>query len=74
MKKKPYVILADFEDWTIEIIGTDGDVPARFKHYVKYIFNFLMFYKGWPLIKRLTSVLTRLFTRSLKPSQVFSSN
>ena len=73
MGKIPYVILAHFEDWTIEIIGKDGDIPARFKHNAKYVYYYLMFGKGL-FIKRLTSVLIRLFTRTLKPSQVLSSN
>jgi hypothetical protein len=66
------IVLADFDTWTIGIIGKDGDAPATTKHYVNYILLYLRCGNGL-FIKRFASVLMRLFTRSLKPSQVFSS-
>ena len=67
------ISIADFDNWTIEIIGKDGNAPATTKHYVNYILLYLRCGNGL-FIKRVASVLMRLFTRSLKPSQVFSSN
>lgn len=72
MMMEKYAIIAYFEDWTIVVVGKDGDIPARFKHYVRYVYTYLMFGRGL-FINRLTSVLTRLFTRTLKPSQLLSS-
>ena len=67
------ISIADFDKWTIEIIGKDGNIPATTKHYANFILFYLRCGKGL-FIKRVISVLMRLFTRSLKPSQVFSSN
>jgi hypothetical protein len=73
MKKIPDVIIADFDKWTIMVVSKDGEIPAQCQHYIRYVWNYLMYGRG--LFKnRFTSVATRLFARTLKPSQVFFSN
>lgn len=67
------VIIADFDNWTIMIVSKDGEIPAQCQHYIRYVWIYLMYGRG--LFKnRFTSVATRLLTRTLKPSQVSSSN
>lgn len=67
------VIIAYFDDWKINVVGRQGDVPIRPKHIVRYLFYYLKYGRG-SFRNRLTSVLTRLFTSSLKPSLVSVSN
>lgn len=67
MIKGKHIIIANYDDWTIAVIGKDGETPARCKDYVRYVWTYLIYGRGL-FRKRLTSVLTRLFTKSLKPS------
>lgn len=66
---KRSIIITNFEDWTIAIIGKDGQIPARWYHYVRYTYYYLRYGRGL-FTKRCISVLTRLFTRTLKPSEI----
>ena len=71
--RKDYIIFADFENWQIDIItGEPGEQPVRPKHIVRYVIAYLRYGKG-SLIHRVNLVLTKLCTRTLKPSQVESS-
>lgn len=69
--KRRGVLLADFDNWKGELITKDGSLPLNRRETLHYTYVYLRWGNGL-LIKRLTSVMKRLVTGSLKPSQVSS--
>lgn len=67
-----YIILADFDEWQIKVIGKQGELPVRPIHTIRYVAAYLRCGNG-SFIHRVSSVLKRSFTKTLKPSQVESS-
>lgn len=70
---KRRILLTDFDRWSVESIYPTGEEeePRRLdkEELSAYVASYLKSGRGL-LIKRLISVLTRLFTATLQPSQV----
>ena len=70
---KREALLFDDEAWTLCVIdGTTTQRPITWKHTIKCVALYLIRGKGFAIC-RVISVLRRLFTCSLKPGQMFSS-
>lgn len=72
--KRKEVLFFDCENWTINIIGASGNTRAvTWKDVLKCVWFYMGSKENGSLKKRITSVLMRLLTCTLKPKQVFQS-
>lgn len=70
--KRKEVLFFDCENWTINIIGASDNTRAvTWKDVLKCVWFYMGSKENGSLKKRITSVLMRLLTCTLKPKQVF---